>query len=154
MIAKPRQRAPGGGRKASPQSKLNRREVLTYIRDHSPCTTAEIEAATKIPNNVLRNVVTYLRDLQMIKATARGNFSKWEFLRFDDSIRADAEIVDIKGDGEWLKPVEAEKISRVIVPKYSYTPAPRGRFEVDIKPGCGVISYDNPGLASLAMRTG
>lgn len=147
-VSTERQRAPSGGRKPDPSTAENRKTALAYIRDHGPCKTCDIRAATGFPAKALDHYLYWLSTLEFVRSVGGGASARWVFVRDMVPSRHGTQTVNLPDQSRWLAPAAVVEVRDGIT--YTRQAAPRGRFEVDVKPGAGVISYDNPGLARLA----
>lgn len=124
----------------------NRRTVLGYIRDHGPCQTKDIIDATGLPRTTVNHCTFYLRTFDHIKSEGMGGNAHWHFLR--GLATPVKEAVNIVRNHRWEAPTPIVSHLPDGV-KYTYCPAPKDRFCVELERGKGVISADNPRLAVI-----
>lgn len=123
-----------------------RKAVLSYLREHSPASSAEISEKTGIAFNTVRRHLYNLSLFEMAKCEGKGGTCKWHFLK---EPRPTIEGVSIAQPKDFLKPSPVVHKVRDGI-EYTYQAAPICRWHEDIPRGSGVISQDNPGLARLA----
>lgn len=138
------------GKKISAEEMREHREsVLNYIRDHGPAPRRTIIEATGLDKQTTISVLRWLKLFGHITPTCVRTNAEWEFVR--GLSRKPAPSVQVVRNDRWLAPATIKTILPGGVP-YSYTPAPRGRYECDVMPGTGAISAMNPRLASLSAE--
>ena len=141
-----RQRDIGGGAKPFPETEQARREILIYVRDHGPCKSCDIQECFQYDAAKVKNVLYWLRCM----GTIQFSTGMWEFVRMTPDVKAKAQSVSIVRNEPWHMP-QPIKVERKDGVKYTYQAAPTNRWNVNVLPGQGVISGDNPGLARLAQ---
>jgi hypothetical protein len=144
-MKKERMRDVGGGSKPSEETVLLRREVLIYIREHGPCPSKDIAEALDKTYDRIKPVLHWLRCYGLTSFDGGA----WEFVRMNADVTPAGESVTVVRNESWHLPQPVVKTVKNGV-KYTYQAAPTNRWGVEVKPGAGVISYDNPGLARLA----
>jgi len=136
---------PGYGPRLLPETEEQRRRILVYVRDHGPCKSAEMVEALDLKPEKIKSLLHQLRCLGAI-TFAEG---AWEFIKMCCEPPKEAGPVHIVRNEAWHMPQPVTKTLPEGV-RYTYQAAPTNRWGVEVKPGAGVISYDNPGLARLA----
>jgi len=129
--------------KATMEALEDRKKVLAYIRDHGPCNRAQIMEALDMQDRQTSNLCKWLRTFGHIELVD----SCWEYVRGLASTKQ-TPAVEVKPERYFLEPGPVITEIRDGV-KYTYSGAPKGRFDVDVQRGAGVISKDNPRLVGI-----
>lgn len=122
--------------------------VIGYIRDHGPCPRRDVVAGTGIDVSMVKRLLEVLKEGGHVVATGIGGTSCLEYVCGLNTVKT-APSVQLKPERHFVEPGPVITGRKAGVP-YTYQGAPRGRFAVDLKPGTGAISQDNPRLAALA----
>ena len=137
----------------------NRRAVMLHVKANPGCTFDQVSAATGIKPSTLQHLRTHLAAIGMIdirRQANKGGTCGWFACDSGDPKPLRGPVTDaypgvtIPPQSRWLLPAPEVSILSSGV-KITRQASPRGRFDVDLTPGGGVISGDNPRLTAALM---
>jgi hypothetical protein len=134
----------------------NRRAFVKYVTDHPGSTFDQICAGIGLRQSTANHIRTMLSAHGIIESRVIGQAWQRGWYLGDGVAKKPAKGpaeagVTIEPDTRWVMPaVEVTMLPSGV--KITRQAAPKGRFEVELKPGSGVISYDNWRLTQATAR--
>lgn len=151
------------------------RALILDLLSKRPRTRQDLVQATQATDGAVRHQVYWLSELGLIQAERLGDHALWSVTEAYQKQRAAAAAartaaqptakpapdaaddtvptVHITSPAAWMLPTPEVRVVDGVRITRQAAPAPRFTVALRDGPGTGVISQDNPGLASLARRT-
>lgn len=139
-------------RVADPNNKARVRRIVTAALAQRPCTAQFLAGEVGIPRKALEHHLAALGQIEVIKFYGSGPSGRWHLAPqrggVVPALTGGIPVVQLRPNPAWELPTPVHTTLPGGVP-YTYQAAPPPRWAVDLPPGTGVISLDNPKLARL-----